>query len=118
MDAGYFLGQLQTVDADWLKNFLLVVVSSIGAGGGLISIISTRRKQRREVSFAAELVDKSACALKHEDVGRRLESLEESRDEMWRTLRSEIEAVRLEMRKGFADQERALGRIEGKIMGN
>jgi hypothetical protein len=64
-------------------------------------------KSRR---FSAPFCDKV-----HEEVDRRLDSLEKEKELLWTSMRQEDKDIRAELSSSFQSIQRALGRIEGKL---
>lgn len=62
-----------------------------------------------------KLVTAEMCATSQHETQRRLSEHDHQIQMLWSTVRDENNAIRSEMRKGFADQERSLGRIEGAL---
>jgi hypothetical protein len=115
MLAATLLADISSVDANHLKDFVII---AIGVGIFAIQIIGAIRNrgaQKREVSFSEEFVTKQVCATAHADYARRIDAAEKQLVALWDTLRSENESIRDELRRGFQDMERALGRIEGQL---
>ena len=110
------LGQIGQVEPIHLRDFLVISIALLSAVASFIAIVSSRTKQKREVSFSEQLVTKEFCSQASHETNRRLAALEDGVPPIWEAIKKDSDAIRSEMRKGFADLERALGRIEGRFM--
>lgn len=87
-----------------------------------VNLVSLIRKPSTAITpdpLRIEKLDKFAtrdfCNVKHTDIQVRLERIDHEIGALWATVRTENENIRNEVRKGFQDIERSLGRIEGKL---
>lgn len=115
------LAQLQNVDPTFLKQALLFLTGIAGGAATVISILTARNRRRQiepqplEVRASPAYATVAQCHEKHVEIGRRLDGHDHEITALWNTMRAEDNAIRAAIAKSFADIERALGRIEGKI---
>lgn len=112
------IAQLQNVEAEFVKSFLLVVSGLLSGAGVVFGMLRRKRTidpQPFEVKAATQHPTVEMWQGKNAEVGRRLDGHDMEIESLWNTLRSENTAIRAEMNRWFADAERALGRIEGKL---
>jgi hypothetical protein len=118
--------QIQNVEPGFLKQSMLLVMGLLAGAGAVMSIVSARNKRREvrmdpplpqplEVKPVSKYVTREDCVVSHGDFMRRLEGHDHEIEQLWTVLRRENTEIRQEMRKCFADIERSLGRIEGKL---
>lgn len=115
MFAPQLLADISSVEPGHLKDYIIITIGLGMVALQIIQALRTRGIQKREVSFSEEVVSKQMCTSLHTETDRRMLQCEKQIAELWNTLRSENESIRDEMRRGFQDMERALGRIEGKL---
>lgn len=117
-------GDLNNVSGNFIKDFFSVAGWLLAVG---TAIWGFTRKTRIEQPLAATIegpVDTRKVVplatvhdlnLLRADHDRRLTDHDRQIGELWKTMRDENESIRDEVRKGFQDMERSLGRIEGKL---
>lgn len=104
--------QLDKVDPNFLHQSLILLLGALGGASAVVGILRGFRKQKEVTTEWASVKD---CAVYHGNTNRRLDQHDEQIRELWDEMRKENQSIRDSMGKWFAETERALGRIEGKL---
>lgn len=117
------LAQIPAADPQHLQQFLIIGFGLLAAASTAVAIWGQFRTKRGQVEITKPIPNEPGeswanaeiCNARHEELHRRLHQLEESKAELWRTMRAEDADIRKTMDKQSKDFERAIGRIEGKL---
>ena len=113
------LADISTVEPTHVKDVVIILLSLLTGAGVIVMIVRKPRVSVDPQPLDVRSVDKFAtrdfCTMKHAEIKAALDRHENELDALWNTVRAENESIRHELRKGFQDMERSLGRIEGKL---
>jgi hypothetical protein len=100
--------QLQAADPIHIRDFLIILGFLLSAGTSLAALLSSRKSQKREVSFADEFVRKSECTLHHGSDGNRIAKLESDAID----LRREIKVDHDKFQQHLLDE---IGKVQKRV---
>jgi len=103
------LAQLQAADPIHVRDFLIIGGFLLSAGTGLVALVQSGRKQKREVSLSAEHVTKEHCGGLHAALAGQLAGMEQRAREADEYSKTRRQALYAELK---ASREEARGAVE------